>query len=427
MKMLVISSFIRKQNKGIRASVFMAVILLLYVSFFLSVFAVIPVMASQKVELLYIGEDEENGYRYEWPGIGGFSASVALNGSAEVVVVTSDEGISTEVYKDGELYENEGVFYENGTYEYRGYSKNRESEGSFYFIVENTYFDESDDSSSLYEVVTNPELTISYENTTGLYSYELPNHSKFQISVPLGAVTSGSVSLHLGNADAVYSLTKDGDHMAIPDPLVFTEPGSYQMMLMNTQSSSASTITSTYQLDLTFSIIEKNVNQMDILNAPIDFQIVQIKKDGEELQEKGDSYYLKEDGYYQVKYQNRVQPDVSYYQEFRIDRIPPYLEFSQSIYEGVVKPPLSFAPSEKGCEIEVYRNDMLVYAEGNTISDGGVYRIQISDKAGNTRAYYVSVSYTQRLIDNKLIILSVVFLLAVGGWLFYQRKHMQIL
>ncbi|MDO4294718.1 MAG: hypothetical protein Q4D90_00985 [bacterium] len=290
------------------------------------------------------------------------------------------------------------------------------------------------DASDLYEVVEEPPLELFYDTQAGMYRYELPNASSFWISVPLGAQTTHSVRLNCGNSSAIYNLTKDGEYVSQPESLIFTETGSYQMMLMNTGSFDASKSgnkTQTYQLEIAFVIYEDTENQTDFLQAPLQFRIAEARKDGLPWDFSKDRYqaalYLEEDGYYQVRYVSEQKPEISYQVELEVDRQAPYLTFSKSIYEKKLRAPLSFEASERGGKIQVWRNDVPANTAQNSITDGGFYRIEVADEAGNTREYQMYVAYGSPIWSKGLVIAAAGVLLVVAVWLLYQRRHMQVL
>ena len=133
-----------------------------------SILLSITAQAAQEVSCVLVAEDVGNGYRYEAPGIGGFTINGREGETLSVGVISLDEGCVAELLKDGyEADFNDGVILENGSYELRIYREGAEDVcGVFRFTVENSYGDILDYSIENLTQVNNPDMEMTYDPQT---------------------------------------------------------------------------------------------------------------------------------------------------------------------------------------------------------------------------------------------------------------------
>ncbi len=166
---------------------------------------------------------------------------------------------------------------------------------------------------------------------------------------------------------------------------------------------------------------------MDIINAPNGFLVRQVWKNGMPVKIPQFEYlYLEEDGIYRILFEEKHRK-CQYILECNIDREAPYLFFNKNFFDEKFYVPLSFTPSEEGCMIEIYQNGEKMPYISNSIEDGGIYRIVISDPYGNQREYSFFLLHNMKIITPTRIILSTVFVLAIIIFMCYQRRHMRVL
>lgn len=383
-----------------------------------------------QVPAVLTGEDDFYGYRYECPGIGGFSSSVEDPQDLEIAVVALDPGLAGRLYRDGREipFENESLLFDSGSYVLHIYPEGELDSsvfGSFSFTVSNRFGDES--GGEPLKVEENPGLDLVYDPAGGSYRYTLPNGNTFSMNVPLGAVTRDMVTLSITDGDGIYELRKDGEVQILPDPMVFTEPGTYQLQLLSSYSGSSLNHMGVYRTTISFVILEELVRDLDILNAPLDFTVTSVVRDRKKLPGEGAWIYLEDDGSYQVSFVWDRDPSVTWETRFRVDRSAPWLIFSENIYEPGLRPPVTFRPSENGCQVAVFRDGVQVPGREYAITNGGTYTISITDEAGNGRSYSFYVAYRSGLWSWTGAILFLVFLAVGALWMLYLRRHMEVL
>lgn len=385
---------------------------------------------TRDIPAVCVGEDEVNGYRYECPGVGGFSTNVYQKETHELVIITADQGLRSELYHDGDQVNaaNDDLIFENGSYQYYLYPEEDKTgiRGIFTFSVSNQYGEQAEEQSG-FSVIEEPKLQITRESGNGPYRYQLPNGSVFSMTVPIGAVTVDPVAITISDNDAIFEVLRDGGVQLIPQELIFSEAGTYRLLLVSSQPDISASDTNTYRVFISFNIQPAKMNDMDFINAPVDFSFYSLTRDGVELDTAGDTVYMEEDGRYRAVFFDKSDSSITYETEFMIDRQAPYLKFSKTIYENILKPSVSYQPSENGCIITARRNGEKMARTDNLITEGGIYSLSVQDEAGNVRTYNFSVEHSVCLIDWRVIIISVVFVVSMGVWLCYLRRHMRIL
>lgn len=379
------------------------------------------------VAAVMAAEDEENGYRYECAGIGGFSTNISPGEKAAAAILTADQGLRWELYQDGvrQEYENGGLIFENGCYEYILYPADAsEPRGVFSFEIQGQY--EIQDGEALFVADKNPGFSITYEPEGNGYRHTLPNGESYFMTIPCGAYGVSPVSVEFSDGIAVYQVQKDGKTIFPETPYYFQETGLYQMDCMSSfgDDGQAGGI---YQFTVSFILLPGQVAGRDILFAPVHFSVQSVVRDGRMAGGSGDYVLLQEDGLYRIVFAFQEDPQVQYTLSVLADNTPPSLVFSSNIYDPDLKAPLEFFCPEPGCSLAVYRNGIRTADTSGIIREGGQYWIQVTDPAGNLREYRFQAGYGGLEIKLGEIILLTLFLASVGLWLIYQRGHMRVL
>lgn len=393
--------------------------------------------ASSQLPLVFAGEDRVNGYRYEVPGIGGFSSTVSEGETVAVALITMDPGVSFELCRDGKKIDNGAVeiIYEPGFYELYLFPDSGSRmllSARFSFTVKNEFTGEKTvghkTESYRTETVENPDLSVDFDSATGMYEYTLPNATQFRITVPVGGVSDTPVSIELLDGNYIFTMKRDGEETLLPKELVFREKGRYKMMVFSNAATSGGEDSRIYQTEIQFAIGTELLNQMEILNAPSCFQIKELTGNGRILStEGGDWIRLTADGQYHALFEAAGNTGVLFELQFMRDTTPPYLLFSKPLYAGKREGPVSYSPSEKNCGITVNYNGLPVSVADNSIFESGRYEVVITDQAGNERRYGFTLDSHYPVSAKSLI-----FILAAAGLtgvylFFYYRRNMRIL
>ena len=381
----------------------------------------------------YVGEDDQNGYRYEADGIGGISVNIAPEQTdSAVALITPDSGLHGVLYKNGMKSEvtQEQFIIEPGRYEYYFYPSSKSDPdymGIFSFTLSGLQdMDEMDETLS-FSVIENPEIQVTYDKNQNQYIHTLPNGSTFQLTVPSGSVSVNPVHVMFSNDIIIYGISRNGEYISVEEPYSFTQEGCYQIECTTGVSDIGQTNGTLYRFDVWFLIRKYTIQDMDIINAPNGFLVRQVWKNGMPVKIPQFEYlYLEEDGIYRILFEEKHRK-CQYILECNIDREAPYLFFNKNFFDEKFYVPLSFTPSEEGCMIEIYQNGEKMPYISNSIEDGGIYRIVISDPYGNQRENSFFLLHNMKIIKPTRIILSTVFVLAIIIFMCYQRRHMRVL
>lgn len=181
-----------------------------------------------------VAEDVGNGYRFEIPGIGGFSANGKNGETMSVGVITLDQGLQAQLYRDGEaaVFQNGMAITENGVYELRVFRETQgtpEDFGIYRFQIENNYADIGAGGRAEIRLVENPEMIPEYLPERGMYRYSFRSGRYFDTSVPVGGWSSNQIRLILGQGVNLYSARRDGELTVPEESMVFREYGSYEI------------------------------------------------------------------------------------------------------------------------------------------------------------------------------------------------------
>jgi hypothetical protein len=119
-------------------------------------------------------------------------------------------------------------------------------------------------------------------------------------------------------------------------------------------------------------------------------------------------------------------PSIQYKTGYRLDREAPELIFSKDI-SGVVKPPLSMEPSEEGCTVTMIRGSENAELSSLVLNESGSYLLTVTDAAGNSNSYSVTMGLKGLSFQIYWIIIPVVLLVGLGFYLKHLREHIQVL
>lgn len=275
-----------------------------------------------------------------------------------------------------------------------------------------------------YSLIENPDMTVSM-TAQGMYCYHLPDQSSFVISIPAGMVTSGAVSFVPGEGQSVLSVYR-GNEAVYMDEYTFTEPGVYRMLMLSTDGMNNTSDMVCYQTEITFQIIMPFTSDLETLVTPKEFLLTGITCNGRALGQAS-SLPLSQDGQYMCTWAARGDSSIRYQAAFTVDTQAPELIFSKDITQEPVRPPLVMEATEENCTLTVTHGAERVVLEDWELTQGGIYRLTVTDPAGNARSYDVAMNWSADIYLTYLFIILVFLLAGVGIWLGFLRKHMQVL
>jgi hypothetical protein len=211
------------------------------------------------------------------------------------------------------------------------------------------------------------------------------------------------------------------------DEYVFTDAGSYEVNIVCYSADFNASDVNTYSGTYYFTIIGSTISDINIINAPLGYQISRISCDGNELQSNSNkAYLLRKDGIYECDFTSVQDENIQYQISFVRDTTAPFLTFGKDL-EDTAEVPLTFYPSEPTAKVVIRTDGIDTIAVTDSIETSGYYNITVSDEAGNARMYHIQLERTYKLINIKTIVLFVVFLAGLVIYLIKTRKNMQIL
>lgn len=277
------------------------------------------------------------------------------------------------------------------------------------------------------EKITNPVLKMETE-PSGRLRYTLPNGNYFISSVPCGMITAGPVDLELPEG-TIGLVEKDDVKEAFPDSWHFTEKGVYYVRLLILQPPGDSAVDyNIYEVNFYFTIIGETDNTLGAVPAPEGFVITGVRLDGKpQKAEHERCYFLKDDGYYEIRFEAIGDVKASARISFTRDTRAPFLSFSREMEPGGIPGEVEFYPSEPGCQVMMHYNGNRGYAVSNRLSAAGSYELSVEDKAGNSRIYHIRLRQTYKLLDWRIIAGVVVIAVFAAVRLLILRRDMRVL
>ena len=181
----------------------------------------------------------------------------------------------------------------------------------------------------------------------------------------------------------------------------------------------------------TFTLVGSSTNALHTFVVPDGFYITEALKDGESVYLDRYSVSMEEEGDYEIVYECLANNYV-YTLKTTIDRTPPALVFRGTAdSQGRIRSQLDFSGLEKGDSVYLTSSGAQVIPELNgdgtgTIYDPGIYRMLVTDNAGNTVEYnFVILQYfnTQSWMFFAVAAAAVI---AVIVYVALQRKRLKI-
>lgn len=288
---------------------------------------------------------------YDLTGVVAMGTDMTTSGS---VVITDNEALSIEVKKDGEAYEYSfnDALSEEGRYDIRIY-------------------DDLGNSSTFTVII---DKSVDYGS-----------------NVTNGEVTSNDVYFVTGEK-ATIIVTKDGNPYEYSWGESITSEGNYVVKMYDSYGNEE---TVKFSIDKSVAF-ESNVNDGEGTNNPViitadeNVEVV-VTKDGEVIDYNiGDS--LSADGNYEVTITDEVGNVETV--NFEIDTTAPEITLNGIEDGGKDNVTVSITDMTEEGEIHVYRDgNEIEYELGQELSEYGSYRVEVTDKLGNTRTYSFELAY----------------------------------
>ena len=252
-----------------------------------------------------------------------------------------------------------------------------------------------------------------YDRLERMFVYS-ENSKEVYANVPTGICTTEPVNLVLPEG-MQYSLYKDGNPITDVDVSYITVPGAY--VLCESMNGGKS------EEILRFTILNTVTGKLESFRLPAGFILSNVTRDGEEIDHDNTYVSLAEEGKYNINYRC-PEAELVYSTSIVVDHVAPTLALSE-VKDGVAHGPVDISDLEEGANIGIWVNgEAMPYAE--KLTGSGVYRIVVSDAAGNQSDYQFTIAVYFNISALFLFLALFVLLACVGGYVLYSRKHLRV-
>ena len=386
----------------------------------------IEVRAEEKQTVL-TGGDEDNGYTYLIPGVGSFVSNCKDGGSSAFVYVDPEDGVSIlEVVRDGaSLEETDGIYLEKGFYEV--HLGNETDYGVFRFAVTeegNSIIMSLSANNAEISIVREPDMELSGGN--GKFRYTLKNGEWIEANVPQGAYTREAVEINCSSGLTNISGLYNGE-IITGEEKIYRQEGDYILTFWDLGA--AQEQSEAYRIDYCFRIVREPSLNLSMITAPMGMSIAYAKRNGDAYPAaSADKLFVNRDGSYEIMFIDNSGYGLSYSMSFSRDTAPPLLRFTPEFSKGeVIRETLYFSGNEDIAVLQIKRDGAEVAAREGCIKVNGRYTMEIADRAGNSREYEFIIKNGIPFPTQRVVIISVILIIAGGIVLIYARKNMQVL
>lgn len=255
-----------------------------------------------------------------------------------------------------------------------------------------------------------------YDRFQRAFAYELGSVSPNRVyaSVAYGMVTTEPVNIIIPSG-AIATLYRDGKAVENPDFGYISEPGSYVLSVSGSSTQSVQ--------PLSFTIVGITTGALDSYRMPDGFSVTSIVLDGEQQPFMANEASLITEGEYFITYQCAAT-GLTYNLNVNVDHTPPQLELA-NVKNGVAGGPVDISDVEDGCAISISCDGKAI-SYNKRLTQNGIYKIVLTDVAGNTNTYNFRITFYFN-VTSILFILTVIGLLAaLVGYLLFTRKHLRV-
>lgn len=384
-------------------------------------------LAAQAVDCVMVQEDVGNGYRYEAPGIGGFSINGQNGETLSAAVISLDPGLEVQILRDGyEASFSDGVILDNGSYEMRIFREGEEEVyGVFHFAVQNSYGEMLGGEDRELVQISNPKMELDYDSQEGMFTYTLPDGETISSRVPFGGWSESRNDIELSDQLNVYRVLRDGQPQDFSEGLSFRLPGSYRVTIWDNELGLSGD--TSYRIDYCFVLSSRGPRNISHISAPMGFQTESLLWNGIPLPiDSKDFVHLELDGSYEIAFESE-DGSLTWQTSILRDTTAPTVTFTPDISSGQASEYVEFSRSEPDAALEIRWNGQQVEAYTPRLAMDGRYQITITDTAGNSRQYEFTLRKGYDIRGGFLIVLPVLLLAAAGGIVFYWRRNMRVL
>ncbi len=270
------------------------------------------------------------------------------------------------------------------------------------------YYAGTGDESLDAEVTEDPALHLSYNASTQRYTYTLPDQSSFSLSIPNTAVTTQPVQLLLPDNMQIESCQQDGVSI-YQESNSFKDAATYDLTILSIGEGSVDEsnpsevkMGENYRFHLHFQICDNINNLLEYVQAPEDFVLSAVTRNGVRQTVEKNHYFLPGDGSYVFEFRSE-EGNLPYELRYTFDATAPRLSFIGLDAENVGRGRIQVRSPEI-CTTEVMHGSETYNLKQNSqekiedsLSGVGVFRLTAQDNAGNSRSYIVYIKSESQL------------------------------
>lgn len=265
------------------------------------------------------------------------------------------------------------------------------------------------------EILKNVELFQTYDEKTDRFVQTIEENVSFSSTIPQNLLTSGGVQFDQFSDGITYVLEKNGKSVDYKSGQLITESGQYHLQLLvlpqinlkGMEDPSLEQLENdafelenlqifdrdyTVSADFYFTIVGSSISELHYIRAPEGYRISKLLFNGKEtnLPDK-DWCRLEDDGAYEIYFKALMKQMPEFQTAFKKDTRPPLLEFEGVAADGTAKKTAVYKSTEENCTVSVYREGRLIDENSGELQTPGLYRLVVSDQAGNHTSYMIRV------------------------------------
>lgn len=300
-----------------------------------------------------------------------------------------------------------------------------------------------------FEVIKEVRLDQHYDESSKTFLQLIEGEIGFSSTIPQDLITTGGVRFDHFSDEIVYVLEQNGTIIDYESGQVITDAGRYHLQLLvmpqinleGMEEPSAEQLQNdTFSLenlqilnrdyticaDFYFTIVNTALSNLNYIKAPQDYQISQILQNGVPLA-VSDKHWCKisADGTYQIYFQPVKTGMPEYETIFEKDTQPPLLIFEGLNPDGTAKKSVKYESTEANCTIAIYREGRSFSDVSGEIHTPGLYRLVVTDPAGNATSYMIHIKDTYPVIL-LWILLGGTAVLTAGTYLVFRHQKITV-
>ena len=255
---------------------------------------------------------------------------------------------------------------------------------------------------------------VAYDRENGGFLFTITGSTRLLCSAADGQIVQSAVKVEADTGVPV-TIYKNGTALEDPDLTHISDTGSYIVeATVNGQR---------YQV-VSFTIVGEQSCDVAGYTMPDGFAITSATLDGEDTYFDSGYISMGAEGHYIIDYRC-PSAGTSYELDLIVDTTPPTLALAELDDRNRARGPVSIADVESGASIGVYRDGKQI-SYSKELTESGDYQIVLMDAAGNVTHYSFTILVYFDL--NSLLFIGIVIGIAVamGGYIVFSRKRLQV-